>query len=69
MSDGSNQLVRWLEPPDATTHSLHQVSHDQLPQTLPETPLIGREVTGPPDGMVKQEFEVMLRKGERSTTH
>eukprot|EP00972_Heterocapsa_arctica_P077347 11407437-Heterocapsa_arctica.AAC.1 len=51
MSDGSIQLVQWLEPPRATNLSLNHASQDQGQLTLPKTPLIGSEITGPPDGM------------------
>eukprot|EP00972_Heterocapsa_arctica_P088809 13096514-Heterocapsa_arctica.AAC.1 len=62
MSDGSNWLVQWLEPPGTTNHLLKQGSQDMGFQSLPAIPLIASEITGPPDGMVKQEFELMLCK-------
>eukprot|EP00972_Heterocapsa_arctica_P109298 16094434-Heterocapsa_arctica.AAC.1 len=64
MSDGSNQLVQWLEPPLAASQSLNQSGQDQELQSLPAIPLKGSEIIGPPDGIVKQELEFMLRKGD-----
>eukprot|EP00972_Heterocapsa_arctica_P052134 7669008-Heterocapsa_arctica.AAC.1 len=64
MSDGSNQLVQWLEPPVTENQSLNQANQDKGFQSLPAFPLIASEIIGPPDGMVKQEFEYMLHKGD-----
>eukprot|EP00972_Heterocapsa_arctica_P017696 2615835-Heterocapsa_arctica.AAC.1 len=64
MSDGSNQLVQWLEPPSSTSHPLSQAGQEQGLLSPLVIPLIANEIIGPPDGMVKQELELMLRKGD-----
>eukprot|EP00972_Heterocapsa_arctica_P093683 13820656-Heterocapsa_arctica.AAC.1 len=56
MIDGSNQLVRWLEPTGAPPHIPKQASPDQVTHTFRppdgmDNPLVYREVTCPPYGM------------------
>eukprot|EP00972_Heterocapsa_arctica_P100259 14784483-Heterocapsa_arctica.AAC.1 len=63
-SDGSNHLVQWLEPSLSTNLSPGQPGGEQEVASPVVAPLIAYEITGPPDGMVKPEFEIMLRKGD-----
>eukprot|EP00972_Heterocapsa_arctica_P106917 15749135-Heterocapsa_arctica.AAC.1 len=64
VGDGSRHLLQWLDPRPQAKPLHGHAGQEQQPVSPVVFPLIANEITGLPDGMVKPEFDIMLRKGE-----